>query len=216
MPLPAGSVARAGVRALSGPPAAVLFLDCDDCLYQNNWATAKKITTSIAAYTSQRGVTKDKAYSLYKEYGTCLRGMIATGLADAAGAEDFLHEVHLIDYSDVYSDPPLAEMLSRLALPTWVFTASTSEHATRCLQRVGLDTMPQLRGVIDCRACELETKHSRSSFEIAMKMAGVRKNARRSAEFSAGATSSGACVAWPSGVLLRWSVAPTHPLTLHR
>jgi len=34
----------------------VLFLDCDDCLYQNNWATAAKITTSIAAYTARLGV----------------------------------------------------------------------------------------------------------------------------------------------------------------
>eukprot|EP00962_Isochrysis_galbana_P056691 scaffold28768_cov130-Isochrysis_galbana.AAC.1 len=157
--------------AMMAPPA-VLFLDCDDCLYQNNWATARKITSSIAAYTARVGVSQDRAYLFYKQYGTCLRGMMAEGLVDAAGVEDFLHEVHLIDYSDISPDPPLAEMLSRLKIPAFVFTASTREHAARCLQRVGLDQLP-LRGIIDCRACELETKHSRSSFEIAMRVAGV-------------------------------------------
>ena len=68
----------------------ILFLDCDDCLYQNGWATAGKITKSIAAYTEGLGVSGEKAYSLYKEHGTCLKGMLAEGIMEAAGAEDFL------------------------------------------------------------------------------------------------------------------------------
>jgi putative hydrolase of the HAD superfamily/pyrimidine and pyridine-specific 5'-nucleotidase len=171
---PANAAMAPPTKAAPAPPAppAVLFLDCDDCLYQNNWATAQKITASIATYTARLGVSQERAYSLYKQYGTCLRGMMAEGLVDAVGVEEFLHEVHQIDYSDICADQPLAEMLSRLRIPAFVFTASTREHASRCLQRLGLDQLP-LRGIIDCRTCELETKHSRSSFEIAMKLAGV-------------------------------------------
>ena len=71
----------------SHPPVAALFVDCDDCLYQNEWATAKKITASIAAYVASIGVSKDEAYTLYKKHGTCLKGLLAEGLLDESGAE---------------------------------------------------------------------------------------------------------------------------------
>lgn len=142
-----------------------LFLDCDDCLYQNDWRTANKISDSIAAYTASLGVSKERAYALYKTHGTCLRGLLAEGLIPAEGSEAYLHAVHQINYSDVAPDPQLASMLGRLAVPTWVFTASTREHAERCIARVGLDALP-FCGIIDCRSCNLETKHSRSSFEV--------------------------------------------------
>mmetsp|Transcript_1970 Transcript_1970/g.3691 ORF Transcript_1970/g.3691 Transcript_1970/m.3691 type:complete len:260 (-) Transcript_1970:27-806(-) len=152
----------------------VLFLDCDDCLYQNNWATAGKITDSIAAYTARLGVDKQKAYALYQEHGTCLKGMLAEGLIDEAGAEDYLREVHSIDYSDIQPDEELVSILAKLRddMPTWIFTASTAEHAQRCLQRIGLSASLKHRGIVDTRVCKLETKHSRSSFEAAMATAG--------------------------------------------
>ncbi len=56
--------------------------------------------------------------------------------------------------------------------PSWVFTASTSEHVARCFSRLGLESVP-FKGVIDCRTCAFETKHARSSFERAMAAAGV-------------------------------------------
>jgi len=80
--------------------------------------------------------------------------------------------VHLIDYSDIVPDLPLREELAKLKTPAWIFTASTSEHARRCLERVGIGDLPW-KGVIDTRSCSLETKHSRSSFEAAMKIADV-------------------------------------------
>ena len=158
--------------ALKAYKPEILFLDCDDCLYQNDWATARKITKSIAAYTESLGVSSEKAYSLYKEHGTCLKGMLAEGLIDAAAAEDFLLQVHDIDYSDVAADPPLAAILGGLKVPSWVFTASTKEHAQRCLAAIGIAELPW-RGIVDTRSCKLETKHSPSSFDAAMAAAGV-------------------------------------------
>ena len=153
-----------------------LFFDCDDCLYQNEWATAKKITNSIAAYTTKIGVSKEQAYALYKTHGTCLKGLLVEGRIDAAGAEAYLKEVHDISYEDIAPDPTLRAILQRIAKPrdnTWIFTASTEEHAKRCLGRLGIADLPLWRGVIDCRSCKLETKHSRSSFEAAMALANV-------------------------------------------
>jgi hypothetical protein len=71
----------------------VIFVDCDDCLYQNDWETAAKITTSIAAYTANLGVSEEKAYALYKAHGTCLKGMLAEGFIASDAAEDFLLKV---------------------------------------------------------------------------------------------------------------------------
>jgi len=153
-----------------------LFLDCDDCLYQNNWATAEKLTESIAAYTGRLGVDKSEAYALYQEHGTALRGLLAEGILDANGAERYLQKVHEIDYSDIHADPELDLVLSRLRpdWPAWIFTASTSEHVQRCLQRLGLKSL-RVAGIIDTRDCRLETKHSPQSFEIAMAASGCEE-----------------------------------------
>jgi len=137
----------------------------------------KKITNSIAAYTAKIGVSKEEAYALYKKHGTCLKGLLVEERIDASGAEDFLHAVHLIDYSDIKPDPVLHAVLARLTPPMWVFTASTSEHAKRCLQRVGIESLPW-KGCIDTRSCKLETKHSHSSFQVAMQTAGVTDPSR--------------------------------------
>jgi pyrimidine 5'-nucleotidase len=153
-------------------PARVLFIDCDDCLYQNEWRTAEKITASIAAYTAKLGVSRDEAYALYKKHGTCLKGLLLEGKIGQDGVEPFLHEVHSIDYSDIKPDPELRRELERLSVPRWIFTASTVEHVQRCLGRLGLANLPWL-GVIDTRTCKLETKHAQSSFEAAMRHAAA-------------------------------------------
>ena len=36
---------------------------------------------------------QDRAYQLYKEHGTCLKGLLVERILDEAGAEEFLTEV---------------------------------------------------------------------------------------------------------------------------
>ena len=156
----------------AAPRVQALFIDCDDCLYQNDWKTAQKITNSIAAYTATLGVSKEKAYDLYKTHGTCLKGMLVEGIIDDAGVEDYLTKVHDIDYSDIGADPELRATLAKVRAPSWIFTASTREHALRCMTKLGVADLPW-REIIDTRSCKLETKHARSSFEAAMKVANV-------------------------------------------
>eukprot|EP00434_Breviolum_minutum_P002207 symbB.v1.2.001943.t2/scaffold55.1/size374282/25 len=152
----------------------VVFLDCDDCLYQNNWTTAEKLTDSIAAYTVRLGVDRAKAFALYEEYGTSLKGLLAEGILDEKGAEMYLQEVHDFDLSDVVPDPALAKLVAQLPRRPWIFTASTAEHVQRCLQRLTVAST-DVEGIIDTRLCRLQTKHHPSSFNVAMKLAGVAR-----------------------------------------
>jgi len=148
-----------------------VFFDCDDCCYQNQWSTADKITKAISAYVANLGVDKARAYALYVEHGTCLKGLLVEGLIDANGVEDFLHNVHLINYDDILPDARLRAIVERVAKRRFVFTASTKEHATRCLERVGIADL--FEGIVDTRTCGLETKHSEASFRAAMRFAGA-------------------------------------------
>ena len=78
-------------------------------------ATAKRITAAIAGYTARLGVSKDKAYALYKQHGTCLQGMLNEGIMAPEGVEEYLLAAHDIEYGDIAEDPPLRAMIERCA-----------------------------------------------------------------------------------------------------
>ena len=153
-------------------------------LYQNDWATAQKITSAIASYTEQLGVSKEKSYALYKQHGTCLKGMLTEGIIDDVHVEEYLEKVHDIDYSDIQQDPAMRDVISRCVTKERriVFTASTKEHASRCLAKVlAPSTVDDLFSVVvDTRTCKLDTKHSPASFTAAMDAAGVPPDVRAS------------------------------------
>mmetsp|Transcript_4903 Transcript_4903/g.12313 ORF Transcript_4903/g.12313 Transcript_4903/m.12313 type:complete len:133 (-) Transcript_4903:974-1372(-) len=64
-------------------------------------------------------------------------------------------------------------MLSKIhpSIRKFVFTASVSHHAQRCLEALGIEDL--IEGIIDVKDCQFETKHSVSSFHVAMEKAGV-------------------------------------------
>lgn len=147
-----------------------LFLDCDDCLYQNGWRTERRITNAIRSYLSSQGIEGDRAFELYEKHGTTLKGLLSEGLVDNAGAEAFLQAAHDIDYGDIQCDAPLSALLGELRLPTWIFTAGTREHAQRCIDALGLSAL-RLQGIVDVRVCKFESKHAASSFDAALQTA---------------------------------------------
>ena len=60
---------------------AVIFFDCDDCLYKNDWKVANMLTHKIESFCGERLQMKEGyAYELYKKWGTCLRGMQQEGI----------------------------------------------------------------------------------------------------------------------------------------
>merc|ERR1712194_287946 len=114
--------------------------------------------------------------NLYKTHGTCLKGLLVEGKITKDGAEEFLEKVHQIDYSDIDGDPKLRSVLERIKAPCWIFTASSREHAKRCMEKVGIADL-DWKSIIDTRSCQFETKHSKKSFEVAMAEAGIKNPA---------------------------------------
>ena len=166
-----------GTGAKPTPTHDVIFFDCDDCLYKNEWATANMITAQIERYTTEKlGLDEGRAYALYKRYGTCLRGLQEENLL-REGVDEFLRYAHDVDLErHISPDSALREMLERIKTPKWVFTASVKEHAERCLRLLGVDDL--FEGIIDVRAVDFETKHSVKAYEAAMRIAGVKDPSR--------------------------------------
>ena len=188
-PSPCCPLSPAHPLPLPLPPLKYFELLLNMPLPQNDWRTAAKITTAIASYTEKLGVSKEQSYALYKKHGTCLTGMLAEGILQESQVEDYLFKVHDIDYSDIDPDPALAAMILRMNVPRdrrIVFTASTKEHASRCLAKVlAPKTVDDyFSSIVDSRTCRLETKHSASSFVAAMDAAGVPPDIRSSAPSS--------------------------------
>ena len=117
----------------STTPTAVFF-DCDDCLYQNNWQTAQLLTARIDQFcVSELNLPTGRAYELYKEYGTCLKGLTEEKIMPASeeAIDRFLEYCHDVPLTDITPDPELRAMILRIKLPRWIFTASVASHAKR-------------------------------------------------------------------------------------
>jgi len=151
-----------------------LFLDCDDCLYNNDWQTADALTARIDNYcTDVLGLPTGKAFELYQSHGTCLRGLIEENIPH--DTEDYLKKVHDVPL-DIHEDAHLRFILQNLDsinTKTFVFTASVSDHAERCLKRLNIyDVLVSPNfPIIDCRAVDFRTKHSSEAFQMAMGIA---------------------------------------------
>ena len=102
------------------------------------------------------------------------KGLIAEGLIAEEETEAFLRAAHDIDSRAILQDDSLRITIETIRpdIKRLVFTASTREHALRCLDRVGIS---QLFGgkIIDTRVCGLDSKHDESSFRAAMAYAGA-------------------------------------------
>mmetsp|Transcript_14328 Transcript_14328/g.28981 ORF Transcript_14328/g.28981 Transcript_14328/m.28981 type:complete len:236 (-) Transcript_14328:97-804(-) len=162
----------------TGSTIEYVFFDLDDCLYKNNWRTAKLLTEKINAFCMDvLGLPDGKAYELYKVYGTALRGLVEESLMEEARVPEFLIWVHDIPLDDIQPDLKLREMLVSVQYPRWIFTASCKEHAGRCLDRLGIADLFQ--GVISASSRAMTqkvgyvTKHDPRCFSAAMEFAGV-------------------------------------------
>jgi putative hydrolase of the HAD superfamily/pyrimidine and pyridine-specific 5'-nucleotidase len=116
---------------------------------------------------------------LYKQYGTALRGLLAEGYIEhnETAIDEFLRDVHDIPIHElIQPDPDLRNLLLQIdpSIPKYIFTASVREHAVRCIKALGIDDL--FVDVIDCKVCQLETKHSQKSFHIAMEVAGMKSS----------------------------------------
>lgn len=137
-------------------------LRADDTLYTNDWVVAQRITDSIGTYCAEKlGLPDGEPYRLYKKHGTCLRGLEKEGIVH--DRDEFLRVVHDIRLDDcIKPDPALRRMLESIDLGVcspWVYTASVSDHAERCLDALGISDVLPNRPIIDVRAVGYTTKY---------------------------------------------------------
>jgi FMN phosphatase YigB (HAD superfamily) len=103
--------------------------------------------------------------------------MLVEGIMPHSQVEDFLEKVHDIDSSDIVADAALRDLIGLCGTRDrrFVFTASTKEHASRCLAKVfsPMTADDLFTTIVDTRVCELETKHHESSFRKAMAACNV-------------------------------------------
>ena len=151
----------------------VIFFDCDDTLYKNDWKVANALTARIDDYCSNRlGLPSGYAYDMYKKYGTALRGLQEEKLLDASAVEDFLYYCHDLPlHEHIGPDLDLQSMLTQLVVPKWVFTASARHHAAKCLELLGVHN--HFIDIIDVRSVSFHTKHNPAAYLEAMRIAGV-------------------------------------------
>src|SRR5690348_10797034 len=85
---PASSVSP---KELDADDLDVIFVDCDDTIYFNNWATAARLKNKISHFTSRKlGLEESYAWRLYQQYGTALRGLLSENLIPPERVEEYL------------------------------------------------------------------------------------------------------------------------------
>ncbi len=142
-------------------------------LFRNDWKTAKIITNNIEKYfTETLDQPEGCAYAMYKKHGTALRGLQKENVE--FDLKDYLEQVHDIPNPEKYisPDPKLKKMLDAISVDKWVFTASVSEHAMRCMNLLGVGECFTDHPVIDVRVTEFYTKHDPEAYELAALKAG--------------------------------------------
>ncbi len=128
------------IITIYSPKVQFIFFDCDD-FYVDNWKKANLLMAKIDQYCVERyGLPSGQAYELYKQYGMCLKGLLAEGMISSPdGIDEFLQAVHNIPL-ELQRNEALDSMLAAMdpSIPKYIFTASVAKHMERCLQQLGI------------------------------------------------------------------------------
>ena len=96
----------------------------------------------------------------YREYGTTLRGLMSEHDIDP---EDYLSDVHDIDYSSIPPNPQLGELISRLPGRKHIFTNGDVPHAQRTL--AALNMSGRFDGIFDIAHADFVPKPEAGPYE---------------------------------------------------
>ncbi len=115
--------------------------DLDDTLYPRDSGLWAQIDKRISAYVKKQLLVDDdeiiRLRKYYRQtYGGALKGMLVEHHIDA---DDYLADVHNIDYSALKPNPQLAKDISKLPGKKFIFTNGDAAHAMRVLNKIGLN-----------------------------------------------------------------------------
>ena len=158
---------------------STVFFDLDDTLYPASTGLWQAIKERMNIYMRDR-MGFDPAEiphvreSLYRQYGTTLRGLQAHHEIDTQDFLAFVHDIPLGDY--IQPNPSLCEIIASLGTRNLVFTNADAAHARRVLKALALDEC--FESIVDVNAVAPYCKPMPESFQIAMRMAGENDPSR--------------------------------------
>ncbi|XP_047333156.1 uncharacterized protein C24B11.05-like [Impatiens glandulifera] len=120
-----------------------LLFDIDDTVYPNSSGLSSQCTNNIIEFmTKNLGVDEHKApqlcVSLYKEYGTTMAGLKATGYDfDYDHFHRFVHG--RLPYEILKPDPALKSILQSLPIRKVVFSNANRDHVNMIINKLGLE-----------------------------------------------------------------------------
>jgi putative hydrolase of the HAD superfamily len=149
-----------------------IFIDLDDTLYDHGNGLWEAIRGRMSQYMHECiGLPEDEIPALrrhyFETYGTTLRGLQIHYRVNPDEYLDYVHDIPLRNY--IAPDESLKNLLSELPQPKWILTNSSSEHARRVLNILGVQEL--FSGIIDIRALDFHCKPDPESYRIAMKIA---------------------------------------------
>lgn len=114
--------------------------DLDNTLYPHHSNLFAQIDVKMTGYiASLLSLPRDEARKLqkrfYLEYGTTLRGLMELHKIDP---DDFLEQVHDIDYSILKPDPGLGAAIRALPGRKFIFTNGNRSHAEKAARQLGI------------------------------------------------------------------------------
>lgn len=115
--------------------------DLDDTLYPRDSGLWAQIDKRISAYVKKQLLVDDAEITRLRKYyrqtyGGALKGMLVEHHIDA---DDYLADVHNIDYSALKPNPQLAKDILKLPGKKFIFTNGDAAHAMRVLDKIGLN-----------------------------------------------------------------------------
>ncbi|KAG0465777.1 hypothetical protein HPP92_019941 [Vanilla planifolia] len=124
-------------------PFDCLLFDLDDTLYPSSIGISQECKKNIDDFLRMKcSLSQEEASSLrvelFKTHGSSLAGLMALGYDVHPDAYHSL--VHgLLPYERIGPDPKLRELLLSITQPKILFTNSDRKHASRVLQRLGIE-----------------------------------------------------------------------------
>lgn len=154
------------------------FFDLDDTLYPATSGVWDAIGDRINQFMHERaGIPKDQVHdlreTLYRTYGTTLRGLKITRGIDELDYLAYVHDIPLHEY--IAPDERVPELLRAIPLRKVIFTNADQAHARRVLSFLGLtDCFEQ---IIDILAISPYCKPMPEAFQHALALAGAPRAA---------------------------------------
>ncbi len=134
------------------------IFDLDNTVYSYSTNLFSSIDIRMKKYISKiLKVDNNEAFNIqklyFKKYGTTLYGLIKN---HNINPHDFLDYVHNVDISSLTPNKQLKKILKKLKGKNYIFTNSSTNHATRILKK--LEIFDEIEGIFDIVAANFIPK----------------------------------------------------------